>query len=34
MERPDLVARLMREFLVTTEPDRPDSMLELNRVPN
>jgi pimeloyl-ACP methyl ester carboxylesterase len=34
MERPDLVARLMREFLVTAEPGRPDSMLELNRVPN
>lgn len=34
MERPDLVARLMREFLVTAEPGRPDSMRELNRVPN
>ena len=34
MERPDLVARLMREFLVTAEPGRPDSMLELNRVPS
>jgi pimeloyl-ACP methyl ester carboxylesterase len=34
MERPDLVARLMREFLVTAEPGRPDSSLELNRVPN
>ncbi len=34
MERPDLVARLMREFFVTAEPGRPDSALELNRVPN
>jgi len=34
MERPDLVARLMREFLVTAEPGRPDTSLELNRVPN
>lgn len=34
MERPDLVARLMREFLVTAGPGRPGSALELNRVPN
>ena len=34
MERPDLVARLMREFLVTAEPGRPDTSRELNRVPN
>jgi pimeloyl-ACP methyl ester carboxylesterase len=34
MERPDLVARLMREFFVTAEPGRPDAALELNRVPN
>jgi pimeloyl-ACP methyl ester carboxylesterase len=34
MERPDLVARLMREFLAMTEWGRPAAELELNRVPN
>jgi pimeloyl-ACP methyl ester carboxylesterase len=33
MERPDLVARLMREFLAITEASRPGGV-QLNRVPN
>jgi len=34
MERPDLVARLMREFLAASGPDRPGESPELKKVPH
>lgn len=34
MERPDLVARLMREFLTMAGPGRPGESLQLDKVPN